>query len=233
MNLSISECVLTDNIIELRQALLKDFAEPKDLINAVKRKNKEIVELILEKSNVFSKIDKYCKNIFILAIQTLDIEIINMIGKFYPTFDDYVCKAAFETNNLKIVETVFSLFEDDKQEMLEGLKDEGINLFYNVIKYSDDVDILKEVIKLNIVDPTIGDLETAVEENKIEFVKELLLFLNKKDEMVRIKQDYYKKYGLSKQELIEYYENTAKNIIKIANNIGNKEMIQLLTSKIL
>lgn len=232
-NLSITESVLTNNIKALRQAMLKDFAGPKDLINAIKRKNKEIVELLLENSDAFSKIDKYCENIFILAIESLDIEIINMIGELYPTFDDYVCKAAFKTNNLEIVETVFSLFEDDKEEMLEGLKDEGINLFYNVIKYSNDVDILKEVIKLNIVDPTIGDLETAVEQNKIEFVKELLLFLNKKDEMVRIKQDYYKKYNIPTDELIQYYENTAKNIIKIANNIGNKEMIKLLTSKIL
>jgi hypothetical protein len=156
-----------------------------------------------------------------------------MIGKLYPTFDDYVCKAAFETNNLEIVKTVFSFFDDDKEQMLENLKDEGINLFYNVIIYSNDLDILKEVIKLNIVDPTIGDLETAVEKNKIEFVKELLLFLNKKDEMLRIKQNYYKKYDLPIDELIDYYENTAKNIIKIANNIGNKEMIELLTCNIL
>jgi hypothetical protein len=51
--------------------------------------------------------------------------------------------------------------------------------------------------------------------------------------MVRIKEDYYKKYGICTVELIHYYENTAKNIIKIANDIGNKEMIEILTSKIL
>ena len=232
MNLSISECVLTDNIIELRKAILKDCAEPKDLINAVKRKNKEIVKILVENTGSFPKMYKYCDDIFILAIETLDIEIIEMIGEEYPSFDDYVCKAAFKTNNLEIVKKVFSLY-DDKEEMLEGLKDEGINLFYNVIKYSNDVDILKEVIKLNIIDPNISDLDTAVEENKIEFVKELLLFLNKKDEMIRIKKDYYKHYGLSQQELIKHYEKSAKEIIKKANEIGNKEIISLLSSNIL
>ena len=51
--------------------------------------------------------------------------------------------------------------------------------------------------------------------------------------MIIIKQDYYKKYNIPIDELIDYYENTAKNIIKIANDIENKEMIELLTSKIL